>query len=100
MSPSKSPLMYERNEEEDEEEEFPPPPPPPPLDDSQLSVTSSSYMSTPLRGQTSPHHWDDQAIHSNVSVLSSSRTEDSEEDPKKRNKVVKLIFVCILFGGK
>ncbi|KAK3096251.1 hypothetical protein FSP39_024967 [Pinctada imbricata] len=83
VSPQRSPLMYER-----EEEEFPPPPsPPPPFEESDLQMTPTSHnKSNSLSGHLSPHQWEEPGMRSNISVLSSSKTEESEDDPKKKSK--------------
>lgn len=70
-----------------ERDESPPPPPPPPLDDD-IPFTPPCYRSTPQRdidhgtSILSEH----EGPRSNVSVLSSSRTEDSEDDHRKKAK--------------
>lgn len=66
----------------------PPPPPPPPLDDD-IPYTPPGFRSTPQRDMNhgtsilSEH----EGPRSNVSVLSSSKTEDSEDDHKRKAKV-------------
>ncbi|XP_060083379.1 FERM, ARHGEF and pleckstrin domain-containing protein 2-like [Ylistrum balloti] len=65
-----------------------PPPPPPPLDPEELALSPPSLRSTPNRQQDpdSSQSIDGHGPRSNVSVLSSSRTEDSEDDPKRKIK--------------
>lgn len=71
----------------DRDDSPPPPPPPPPLDDD-IPFTPPNYRSTPHRDMDhgtsilSEH----EGPRSNVSVLSSSRTEDSEDDHRKKAK--------------
>ena len=80
-----------------ERDESPPPPPPPPLDDD-IPFTPPCYRSTPQRdidhgtSILSEH----EGPRSNVSVLSSSRTEDSEDDHRKKAKVFRLQLILIL----
>lgn len=85
--------VYERDDSP------PPPPPPPPLDDEEINmnipITPPNHRSTPVKNND--YYYINNATlennipHSNMSVLSSSRTEDSEDDPKRKMKVTDFI---------
>ncbi|XP_061165758.1 FERM, ARHGEF and pleckstrin domain-containing protein 1-like isoform X2 [Saccostrea echinata] len=77
--PVETPIVYQ------EEDDYPPPPPPP-LNESDLHLTSVNHRSVPPDSVISQTVIEDHGIHGNVSILSSSRTDDSEDDPKKKNK--------------
>lgn len=66
------------------DDSFPPPPPPPLSND--VSLTNGS---TPRRDKRSSAS----AINSNISTLSDTKTEDSGDDTKRRNKVSKVRMV-------
>jgi hypothetical protein len=83
-APVETPIVYQ---EEDDEEDYPPPPPPPPLNESGLHLTPVNHRSIPTDSVIGQTVIEDHGIHGNVSILSLSRTDDSEEDPKKKNKV-------------
>lgn len=69
-----------------QEEDDYPPPPPPPLNDSDLHMTPVNHRSAPADAMIGHTVIEDHGIHGDVSILSSSRTEDSEDDPKRKNK--------------
>ncbi|XP_022338747.2 FERM, ARHGEF and pleckstrin domain-containing protein 2-like isoform X2 [Crassostrea virginica] len=73
------PIQYE------DEDDYPPPPPPP-LNESDLHLTPVSHRTIPVDGVIGQTMIENHEMHANISILSSSRTEDSEDDPKKRNK--------------
>ena len=75
------PIQYE------DEDDYPPPPPPP-LNESDLHLTPVSHRTIPVDGVIGQTMIENHEMHANISILSSSRTEDSEDDPKKRNKVL------------
>lgn len=72
-------VMYDRDDSP------PPPPPPPPLDDD-IPYTPPGFRSTPQRDHGTSILSEHEGPRSNVSVLSSSRTEDSEDDHKRKAK--------------
>ena len=75
------PIQYE------DEDDYPPPPPPP-LNESDLHLTPVSHRTIPVDGVIGQTMIENHEMHANISILSTSRTEDSEDDPKKRNKVL------------
>lgn len=80
-----------------QEEDDYPPPPPPPLNDSDLHMTPVNHRSAPADAMIGHTVIEDHGIHGDVSILSSSRTEDSEDDPKRKNKVLAQKKVQLYF---
>lgn len=78
--PVETPIEYQ------EEDDYPPPPPPP-LNDSDLHMNPVNHRSAPAESVIGHTVIEDHGIHGDVSILS-SRTDDSEDDPKKKNKVL------------
>lgn len=78
----------------------PPPTPPPPLiEDSGISLLSNQNKSTQSYDQSTVAS-SSVGIPSNISVLS-SRTDDSEEDPKRKSKVGTMVIkYCVNISGK
>lgn len=96
-APVETPIVYQ----EDEDEDYPPPPPPPPLNESGLHLTPVNHRSIPTDSVIGQTVIEDHGIHGNVSILSSSRTDDSEEDPKKKNKVQhQSLYIINLLQGR
>ena len=79
-STDESPPPYPQIVSPGSTDSYPPPPPPPLSNDISLTLSNGS---TPRRDPKSSAS----ALNSNISTLSDTKTEGSEDDNKRRNKV-------------